>query len=189
MKKLSNILYKKSNLLLALLSTGVCFSFLFLVMVEQAKGFEVSNGKLFLGLSFGFTHDMILEFFNARNTEMLHAYKNFLSVTDIIYPIFYGVQYVIWTSYLYKPFSHQAKWLNLFTFTPAIIDFLENFQLMKLTNQYLDNGYLSESCVQLASAYSISKWILSIIVLLILAVGVILKAIHCVNHTKKAFTN
>lgn len=175
MKKLSSLFYSKINLGLAIASTLITFSYLFIVMMSKAKSFEVPNGTIFLGLSFGFSQDMIMEFFSLRTPAMLEAYKEFNTITDTIYPILYGLQYIFWISYLYKPFVFKFKWFNLLGILPCILDLFENIQLVALTNQYLDNKFISESAVHLASIFSILKWVTSLIIFVIIFAGAALR--------------
>lgn len=184
MNALSNFFYKKSSLLLALGFTVLSFGYLFIVMMSEAENFAVAGGEIFLGTSFGFSHQTVMQFLSVRNMDMLAAYKSFLSITDAVYPAIYGLQYIFWISFLYKPFLARAKWINLLGIVPCVLDWLENVQLISLTNQYIDIGFITESGVQLASVFSILKWISSIIIFVIIVTGIFFRLRHYLTNKK-----
>lgn len=184
MQKLSDFFYNKSSLLIAFGFTVLSFSYLFIIMMHHAKSFAVPNGDIFLGTSFGFTYKTVLTFLSGRDAVLLAHYKSFLSTTDIIYPVLYGLQYVIWISFLYKPLASKSKSLNLLGILPAAFDWLENFQLITLTNQFLKTNSIVEFDVELASFFSVTKWITTSIVFMIILCGIYFRIRLYLNKKK-----
>jgi hypothetical protein len=113
-------------------------------------------------------------FLTTRTDEMINAYIDFNQVWDTFFGMIYGLMYVVWVSVLFKPFSQKAGSLNLFPLTQVLFDWLENYELGLLANQYLADGVISSSNAQLASAFSMIKWACSGLTYVLISVGIIL---------------
>ncbi|MDP4964064.1 MAG: hypothetical protein NWQ55_03255 [Salibacteraceae bacterium] len=185
MKTLSQFFYQKSSVLLALLLTAVSFAYLFLVLKGKALGFELEAGaERSLGTQFGFQAADVLDFFSARTHEMINAYIDFNQIWDTIFALTYGLMYVAWVSVLFKPFSAKASLINLFPLAQVVFDWLENFQLASLANQFLANGDISTSQAQAASVFSMIKWACSGLTFILLLVGIILAIARAIRKRK-----
>ena len=200
MTKLSNFFYDKATLLSATILTVLTFSYLFLVMTDIAKGFEIADETTqSLAMSFGFSYEMVEAYLSTRTAEMLSVFIEFNQIWDNIFALFYGLMYILWISFLFKTYSAKAKWLNLFPITQTIFDWLENFQLVKLATYYLENpqfinkDYLPsswgsnvffENNVQLASIFTMIKWTASTLIFVILFIGIILKVVSLIKKRK-----
>ena len=74
----SHFFYQNSSIATAVFSTIFFISYLFLIMMGKAAGFELADGSMkSLGTSFGFNHADIVAFLAARNDAMINAYINF----------------------------------------------------------------------------------------------------------------
>ena len=175
MKRISLFFYQYSNLKVAVLFTAIFIGYLVLVMTHKATWFELSDGNIkSLGMSFGFDKEDITVFFNTRTDDMINAYINFNQVWDVLFGVIYGLMHTIWVSVLFKPFSGKAGSVNLIPLVQVLFDWLENYTLGFLAQQYLVDGTISSSIVDLASAFCIIKWAFSGLTYALILVGVIL---------------
>ena len=155
-------------------------------MMSKSTGFELSDGNIkSLGTSFGFDEAEIILFFAARTREMIEAYISFNQIWDTLFGLIYGLMYVIWVSVLFKSFSHKAGILNLFPFIQVLFDWLENYTLAALANQYLADGVFSSVNAKLASIFSIFKWVFSGLTLTLILIGGILMITQAIKNKRQ----
>jgi hypothetical protein len=172
----SRFFYAKSNLVTALLATSVFAGYLVFFLMEQGTAFEVANSSVrSLGTSLGFGQAEILAFLAERSDQMINAYINFNQVWDSLFGLIYGVMYVVWVSFLFKPYSQKVGVLNLLPFGAVVFDWLENFALASLSNQYLADGTISSSIGLFASTSSTIKWVFSLLVYGVILVGIVMR--------------
>ena len=185
-RRLSNLFYQNSSLLIAIALAIIFTGYLFLVMMSKSTGFELSDGNIkSLGTSFGFDEAEIILFFAARTREMIQAYISFNQIWDTLFGLIYGLMYVIWVSVLFKSFSHKAGILNLFPFIQVLFDWLENYTLAALANQYLADGVFSSVNAKLASIFSIFKWVFSGLTLTLILIGGILMIAQAIKNKRQ----
>ena len=175
LKSLSQFFYQNSSFLIGIFSTAIFISYLFFVMVEKSSGFELADDNIkSLGTSFGFDHAEIITFLATRTDEMIKAYINFNQVWDTLFGLIYGLMYVVWISVLFKEFSQKMSYLNLLPCVQVLFDWLENYALALLANQYLAEGVISSTTAKIASIFSITKWVFSSLTLTLVLIGIIL---------------
>ena len=185
-KPFSNFFYQFSSIWIAILLTIVFIGYLVLVLMVKSTGFELSDGNIkSLGTSFGFDEAEIILFFAARTREMIEAYISFNQIWDTLFGLIYGLMYVIWVSVLFKSFSHKAGILNLFPFIQVLFDWLENYTLAALANQYLADGVFSSVNAKLASIFSIFKWVFSGLTLTLILIGGILMIAQAIKNKRQ----
>ncbi len=185
MRRLSQYFYQKSSFVIAVLLTAISFSYLFLVMQGEAAGFEMVDSNIkSLGTSFGFDQADIMVFLAARTDEMINAYIDFNQVWDPLFGITYGLMYVAWVSVLFKPFSQKSGFLNLFPLAQVVFDWLENYELASLANQYLAEGMISATNAQLASVFSMIKWACSGLTSMLILIGIILVCARAIMNKR-----
>ena len=185
-RRLSNLFYQNSSLLIAIALAIIFTGYLFLVMMSKSTGFELSDGNIkSLGTSIGFDEAEIILFFAARTREMIEAYISFNQIWDTLFGLIYGLMYVIWVSVLFKSFSHKAGILNLFPFIQVLFDWLENYTLAALANQYLADGVFSSVNAKLASIFSIFKWVFSGLTLTLILIGGILMIAQAIKNKRQ----
>ncbi len=173
LKRISQFFYAKSNLKMAIVCTAVFGSYLVLVLTRQATGFEIPNSNIrSLGMTFGFKESDILEFFQARTENMLSAYINFNLIWDMIFSVIYGSMYAVWLSVLLKPSKERFRIINLIPFLQVIFDWLENYSLGYLAEQYLFNGTIAPFIAKLSSSFVMMKWICSGLTYLAIMFGI-----------------
>lgn len=178
LRSASQFFYTRSNLIIALLATSVFVAYLLFVMVGMGRAFEVANSSVrSLGTTLGFGQAEILAFLAERSDEMINAYISFNQVWDSLFGLIYGVMYVIWVSVLFRPYSQRVGVLNLLPFGQMVFDWLENFALASVSNQYLADGTISSSTAVLASTSSTIKWVFSLLVYGVILVGIIMRIV------------
>ena len=178
LNRVSRFFYEKSNLVTALLVTLVFVGYLVFFLTERGTAFEVANGSVkSLGTSLGFGQAEILAFLTERSEQMINAYINFNQVWDSLFGLIYGVMYVVWVSLLFRPYSKKVGVLNLLPFGQVVFDWLENYSLANLSNQYLSDGTISSSTAALASTFSTIKWVFSLLVYGVILVGIVMRIV------------
>ena len=182
-KPFSNFFYQFSSIWIAILLTIVFIGYLVLVLMVKSTGFELSDGNIKpLGTSFGFDKADIVLFLATRTKEMIEAYINFNQIWDTVFGLIYGLMYVVWVSVLFKPFSKKVGVLNLFPFIQVLFDWLENYTLAAVANQYLADGVFSSVNAKLASIFSIFKWVCSGLTLTLILIGAILMIAQAIKN-------
>ena len=181
--RLSGFFYAKSTLVTALLATAVFAGYTVLILSGQGKAFEVAGSSVrSLGTSLGFGQAEILAFFGERSGEQISAYITFNQVWDSLFGVIYGVMYVVWTSLLLKPYSLKVGLLNLLPFGQVLFDWLENFSLASLSNQYLADGTIASSTALLASTASSIKWVFALVVYGVILVGIVARIVGALKR-------
>ena len=184
--RLSHFFYQNSGLIIAIFFTIVFIGYLFLIMMGKAEGFELADGNMkSLGTSFGFNHADIIAFLAARTDEMINAYINFNKVWDTLFGLIYGLMYVVWMSVLFKPYAQKVGFLNLLPFAQVLFDWLENYALASLANQYLIDGLISSPIAKLASVFCMFKWVCSGFTFMLILVGIILMIAQAIKNRKQ----
>ena len=185
-KPFSNFFYQFSSIWIAILLTIVFIGYLVLVLMVKSTGFELSDGNIkSLGTSFGFDKADIVLFLATRTKEMIEAYINFNQIWDTLFGLIYGLMYVVWVSVLFKPFSKKVGVLNLFPFIQVLFDWLENYTLAAVANQYLADGVFSSVNAKLASIFSIFKWVCSGLTLTLILIGAILMIAQAIKNKRQ----
>lgn len=186
LKGISQFFYQNSNLVTGVSLTIIFIGYLVLVMMGKGAAFEVADSNMrSLGTSFGFDQADIHAFLSARSKEMITAYITFNQVWDVLFGVIYGLMYVVWVSVLLKPLSHKVGGLNLVPFLQVLFDWLENYQLALLANQYLNDGMISPANAKLASVFSMFKWACASLTYILILIGIILmirRAVKRKNH-------
>ena len=175
LRGLSEIFYQKSNFMIAFFLTSIFIGYLYLVMISKSKSFELADGGIkSLGTSFGFDQSDVIVFFASRTDEMITGYIQFNQIWDTLFGLTYGLMYVVWVSVLFKPFTERLGVLNLFPLIQVVFDWLENYNLVSIGNQYLADGLTSSSNVQMASVFSMIKWACSGLTSTFILLGILL---------------
>ena len=84
---------------------------------------------------------------------------------------------MVWVSLLFRPYSKKVGVLNLLPFGQVVFDWLENYSLANLSNQYLSDGTISSSTAALASTFSTIKWVFSLLVYGVILVGIVMRIV------------
>ena len=168
---------------MALLATAVFSGYTLLILSGQGKAFEVANSSVkSLGTSLGFGQAEVLAFLAERSVRQITAYIAFNQVWDSLFGVIYGVMYVVWLSLLLKPYSQKVGLLNLLPFGQVLFDWLENFSLASLSNQYLADGAISSSTALLASTASSIKWVFALLVYGVILVSIVARFVGALKR-------
>ena len=182
----SKFFYTKSNLVTGLLATSVFAGYLVFFLTGKGTAFEVANSTVrSLGTSLGFGQAEILAFFAERSDRMIDAYISFNQIWDTLFGLIYGLMYVIWVSVLFQPYSQRFGVLNLLPFGQVVFDWLENYALAALSNQFLADGAISSSTALIASTASAIKWAFSLLVYLVILVGIVMRISRAVKRRRQ----
>ena len=182
----SKFFYTKSNLVTGLLATSVFAGYLVFFLTGKGAAFEVANSTVrSLGTSLGFGQAEILAFFAERSDRMIDAYISFNQIWDTLFGLIYGLMYVIWVSVLFRPYSQRFGVLNLLPFGQVVFDWLENYALAALSNQFLADGAISSSTALIASTASAIKWAFSLLVYLVILVGIVMRISRAVKRRRQ----
>jgi hypothetical protein len=182
----SKFFYTKSNLVTGLLATSVFAGYLVFFLTGKGTAFEVANSTVrSLGTSLGFGQAEILAFFAERSDQMIDAYISFNQIWDTLFGLIYGLMYVIWVSVLFKPYSQRFGVLNLLPFGQVVFDWLENYALAALSNQFLADGAISASTALIASTSSAIKWVFSLLVYVVILVGIVMRISRAVKRRRQ----
>ena len=160
----------KNILYFALGSTLAFMLYITFVLTPVGACFNLDSGSNSLGLSFSYTKDMVLSFFESRSQEQLLCYSRFLQIWDAIFAIIYTLMYASWIVWLFN----NKRWLALVPILGMISDWSENYIELIMIKTYSNAGAINESIVSLGSGINSFKWILSSLTYLIILIGIII---------------
>ena len=160
----------KNILYFAVGSTVAFMLYITFVLTPVGACFNLDSGSNSLGLSFSYTKDMVLSFFESRSQEQLLCYSRFLQIWDAIFAIIYTLMYASWIVWLFN----NKRWLALVPILGMISDWSENYIELIMIKTYSNAGTISEIIVSLGSGINSFKWILSSLTYLIILLGIII---------------
>jgi len=160
----------KNILYFAIGSTVAFMLYITFVLTPVGACFNLDSGSNSLGLSFSYTKDMVLSFFESRSQEQLLCYSRFLQIWDAIFAIIYTLMYASWIVWLFN----NKRWLALIPILGMISDWSENYIELIMIKTYSNAGAISEMIVSLGSGINSFKWILSSLTYLIILIGIII---------------
>ena len=160
----------KNILYFAVGSTVAFMLYITFVLTPVGACFNLDSGSNSLGLSFSYTKDMVLSFFESRTQEQLLCYSRFLQIWDAIFAIIYTLMYASWIVWLFN----NKRWLALVPILGMISDWSENYIELIMIKTYSNAGAISEMIVSLGSGINSFKWILSSLTYLIILIGIII---------------
>ena len=162
---------KSKNILYFALGSTVAFMlYITFVLTPVGACFNLDSGSNSLGLSFSYTKDMVLSFFESRSQEQLLCYSRFLQIWDAIFAIIYTLMYASWIVWLFN----NKRWLALIPILGMISDWSENYIELIMIKTYSNAGAINETIVSLGSGINSFKWILSSLTYLIILIGIII---------------
>ena len=150
------------------------------VLTPVGACFNLDSGSNSLGLSFSYTKDIVLSFFESRSQEQLLCYSQFLQIWDAIFAIIYTLMYVSWIVWLFN----NTRWLALVPILGMLSDWSENYIELIMINTYSNAGTISETIVSLGSGINSFKWVLSSLTYLIILTGIIIAIKNFLSKTR-----
>ena len=160
----------KNILYFALGSTLAFMLYITFVLTPAGACFKLDSGSNSLGLSFSYTKDMVLSFFESRSQEQLLCYNQFLKIWDAIFAIIYTLMYASWIVWLFN----NNRWLALIPILGMVSDWSENYIELIMIKTYSNAGAINETIVSLGSGVNSFKWILSSLTYLVILIGIII---------------
>jgi hypothetical protein len=167
-------------LYLAIGSTIAFMLYITFVLTPTGACFKLDSGSNSLGLSFSYTKDIVLSFFESRSQEQLLCYSQFLQIWDAIFAIIYSLMYASWIVWLFN----NKRWLALIPILGMVCDWSENYIELIMIKTYSNAGAINETIVSLGSGINSFKWVLSSLTYLIILTGIIIATRSFVARTK-----
>ncbi len=170
---MSNLERTGSNkwLFFALLSTIAMLLYAYFVLGHFSQCYVSQEGPNAIGLMFGYTTQDVISFLSTRAKDELICYTRFIRIWDTAFPVIYTLMHVTWIIFLFK----RWKLVLVIPILHMITDWIENTVEIMIVETYLNSGKVAEPLVSLGSTLTITKWILSIVVYIIILVAVGLK--------------
>ena len=137
----------KNILYFALGSTLAFMLYITFVLTPAGACFKLDSGSNSLGLSFSYTQDIVLSFFESRSQEQLLCYSQFLQIWDAIFSIIYTLMYASWIVWLFN----NKKWLSLIPILGMVSDWSENYIELIMIKTYSNAGSIGETIVSIDS--------------------------------------
>jgi len=132
-------------------------------------------------LSFGISTDKVYQELDCMGDNGRTVYQKESLLKDSIYPVSYGL-FFAFTLFVLSSLTFRRKWpvivVSILPLAGMLFDFLENYKLRKLMDQF---PVLQQETVSMASIANIGKWsfiYVSIAVILILAVWSFIRIIE-----------
>ena len=170
MSTTTQVSMNKNILYFAIGSTVAFILYITLILTPAGACFKLDSGSNPLGLSFSYTKDMVLSFFESRSQEQLLCYSQFLQIWDAIFAIIYTLMYASWIVWLFN----NKRWLAFIPVLGMVSDWSENYIELIMIKTYSNAGAISEIIVSLGSGINSFKWILSSLTYLIILIGIII---------------
>ena len=154
--------------------TNIVYAIMMIITIPKIMAF--SNGmKLLDMMPTGYESGYIISLFDTLGESGRHAYLYYQLPIDMIYPFLFGISYCFMIGYFLKKINKFDTVLFYLCFLPiiaGIADYLENFGIISMLNNYPD---LSLTSMNVTNYFSITKsmtttvfFIALIIILLIL---------------------
>lgn len=159
MKRIAKILEKNTSgkkVLSLFILTNIVY--LFMLMVTIPKTMKFSNGmKLLDMLPTGYNQDYVNELFKTLGENGREVYLTNQIPVDMIYPLLFALTYSLLFAYFLKKLNKLKSpftYLCLLPIIAGIADYLENFGIITMLNNYPD---LTETTVNATNTFSIIK--------------------------------
>ena len=170
----------KNILYFAIGSTVAFMLYITFVLTPVGACFNLDSGSNSLGLSFSYSKDMVLSFFESRSQEQLQCYSQFLQIWDAIFAIIYTLMYASWIVWLFN----NKRCLALIPVLGMVSDWSENYIELIMIKTYSNSGAINETIVSLGSGVNSFKWILSSLTYLIILIGIIIAIKNFITRPK-----
>tara|TARA_R100000935_G_scaffold42923_1_gene65312 strand:- start:132510 stop:133082 length:573 start_codon:yes stop_codon:yes gene_type:complete len=186
MNRLARILEKNisgKKVLGLFILTNVVYLFMLLVTIPKTMGF--SNGmKLLDMLPTGYDWNYVNELFSTLGENGRKTYLTKQIPVDMIYPLLFGLTYSLLFAYFLKKLNKLKSpftYLSLLPIIAGIADYLENFGIITMLNNYPE---LTEATVSVTNTFSVIKSITTSIFFIALFVILIILGVKSVKKIK-----
>ena len=159
-------------------------------MVTIPKTMVFSNGmKLLDMIPTGYDWNYVNELFNTLGENGRKTYLTTQIPVDMFYPLLFGLSYCLIFAYFLKKLEKLSTsfiYLCLLPIIGGIADYLENFGIIKMLNNYPD---LTETTVNATNTFSVLKSTSTSIFFIALIVILIILGIKFVKRNKTSANN
>ncbi len=159
--------------------------YIYMLMVTIPKTMEFSNGmKLLDMMPTGYDWNYVNDLFNTLGENGRKTYLTYQIPVDMFYPLLFGLSYCLIFAYFLKKLGKLNTsfiYVCLLPIIGGITDYLENFGIIKMLNNYPD---LSETMVNTTNTFSVLKSTTTSIFFIALIVILILLGIKFVKKNK-----
>lgn len=156
--------------------TNIIYIYMLLVTIPKTMVF--SNGmKLLDMMPTGYDWNYVNQLFNTLGEEGRKTYLTNQIPVDMFYPLIFGLSYYLIFAYFLKKIGKLSTSFNYLCLLPiigGIADYLENFGIIKMLNNYPD---LTKTTVNVTNTFTVLKststsifFIALIIILIILGI-------------------
>ena len=173
-----NISGKKVLLLFIL--TNVVYVFMLMVTIPKTMAFSGGMDLLDM-MPFGYDLNYVNTLFNALGDFGRETYMTKQIPVDMVYPLLFGVTYCLLLGYFLKKIDRLKtpySYLCLLPIVAGVFDYLENFGILVMLNDFPD---LTVSSVSLINVFTIIKSIstsLFFISLLVVLISLLLRYLN-----------
>lgn len=175
---IKNLIGKKVLLLFVL--TNFIYAIMMVVTIPKTMAF--SNGmKLLDMMPTGYDSEYVNTLFDAlgENGRDFYLYKQI--PVDMIYPFLFGISYCLLMAYFLKKLNKLNVTLFYLCFLPIIVgiaDYLENFGIINMLNNY---PHLSQISIDATNIFSIVKSMTTTIYFIVLIITLLYLGIKTVG--------
>jgi len=187
MRRIQKIIEKNltgKRILLLFFLTNIVYAVMLTITIPKVMTF--SNGmKLLDMMPTGYDSEYINSLFEALGEGGRHAYLYSQLPVDMIYPFLFGISYCLMIGYFLKKINKLDSAFFYLCFLPVIAgiaDYLENFGIITMLNNYPD---LSQSSMNATNYFSIVKSMATTIFFIALIITLIILGIKTLKERKK----
>ena len=157
-----------------------------MLAITIPKTMHYSNGMALLDMMpAGYDLSYVSQLFSSLGENGRNTYLNNQIPVDMVYPLLFGISYCLLLAYFLKKLNKLKTpftYLCLLPVLAGIADYLENFGIINLLNNYPD---LSDTAVQATSTFSLIKSISTSAFFVVLIVILIGLGVTIINRKKQ----
>ena len=187
MKTVQNIIQRNiqgKKVLLLFLVTNIVYATMLLVTIPRVMDF-VHGMNLLDMMPMGYNLEYVHSLFQAQGSEGRKAYLYQQIPLDMIYPFFFGISYCLVLAYFLDKLNRLKSpfvYLCLLPLIAGVADYLENFGVIALLNNYPE---ISNRMVTMTSIFSLIKSVCTTIYFFILTTSLVAVGIRILRKKKR----
>ena len=186
MKRIRKIIDKNSTgkkVLFLFVLTNLVYAIMLIITIP--KTMKYSNGmKLLDMMPTGYDSEYINSLFEALGENGRQAYLYGQLPVDMIYPFLFGISYCLMIGYFLKRINKLSSAFFYLCFLPVIAgiaDYLENFGIITMLNNYPD---LSQTSMNATNYFSIAKSMTTTVFFVALIITLLMLGIKTMKERK-----
>jgi len=191
MKRIKKVIDKNltgKKVLLLFVLTNIIYAVMLIITIPKTMAF--SNGmKLLDMMPTGYNSEYINALFDRLGEDGRHAYLYSQLPVDMIYPFLFGISYCLIIAYFLKKINKLDSAFFYLCFLPVIAgiaDYLENFGIITMLNNYPD---LSQASMNATNYFSIIKSMTTTVFFIALIITLIMLGIKTLKGRKTSVNN